>query len=61
MISDLVGFLFIGIVVGLVTLSLSEPLERPLWREFVSFLGVVMGSIALFTVFVVVFAAALQY
>lgn len=61
MIWELVSFLTVGSVVGLTTILLAEPQERPIWKEYLSFAGVVLGGIALFTMFVVAVSALFQY
>ncbi|MFQ5653344.1 MAG: hypothetical protein ACE5GW_01265 [Planctomycetota bacterium] len=53
-------FLAITLVVGLVNLIISEPLERPFPRELFSYIGVVIGGIAGFTLVIVVISALFQ-
>ena len=49
MILSLIGFLVLILAIGAVSLTLSEPLERPFSREFVNYGVVVGGSILGFT------------
>ena len=60
MISQVLLFLVITTVVGLVNLVISEPLERSPAREFVSYMVVVGGGIVGFTALIVVIAIAFQ-
>lgn len=46
-------FLTVTLGVGAVNLTLSEPLDRPFWREFANYAIVVAGGIAAFTGLVV--------
>ena len=53
MIAEIVLFLVVTAAVGLVNLILSLPLERSPKRELASYVGVVMGGIAAFTLGIV--------
>ncbi len=60
MITVILMFLAVTLVIGLVNLIISEPLERPPLRELGSYLGVVVGGISMFTALVVVIAILFQ-
>ena len=60
MITQIVLFLVVTLVVGLVNLIIAEPLERSPVREMISYSGVVVGGIALFTAAVVVISMLFQ-
>ncbi len=53
-------FLLISTVVGIVNLLISQPLERPFVREFISFVWVVIGGIVGFTAAIVIVSALFQ-
>ncbi len=57
MISHLLFYVLLILAVGAVTLALSEPLERTFRREFSSYLLVVGGGIAVFTVVIMLLSA----
>ncbi len=60
MIAQIALFLAITLVIGLVNLIISEPFERSPLRELTSYLGVVVGGIALFTALIVVISIVFQ-
>ncbi len=60
MIKEILLFLLITLVVGLVNLNISEPLERSPRREFLSYVAVVVGGIAGFTAVIVVISILFQ-
>ena len=60
MISQILLFVAVTVVVGLVNLISSEPLERSPAREFASYFLVVTGGIALFTAAIVTISVAFQ-
>ena len=53
MIPEISLFVTITSLVGLVNVILAQPLEKSPGREFVSYLGVVVGGIATFTAIIV--------
>ena len=60
MIVHILLFVAITVIVGLVNLVLSHPLEHPPHKEFLSYLGVVVGGIAAFTCLIVATSALFQ-
>ncbi|MCI0650913.1 MAG: hypothetical protein L0Z55_03400 [Planctomycetes bacterium] len=53
-------FVAVTVTVGLVSLAVSGESKRSLVREFVSYLAIVVGGIALFTGGIVALSAAFQ-
>ncbi|MEM7168046.1 MAG: hypothetical protein AAF581_21520 [Planctomycetota bacterium] len=60
MISQIICFIIITLCAGAVNLLISEPFQRTLREEIISFLGVVVGGIATFTALVVVISVLFQ-
>lgn len=60
MIQQMLLFVLISLVVGLVNLTLGQPTQRSAARELLGYALVVIGGIAAFTAAIVVIAALFQ-